>query len=249
MSAYQFHFKPGMFILVFVLATLFTVLGFWQIQRAEEKNLLQEKLLERMHTEPFEYTTALGENWQRWQYRQVILRGRFVAEKQILIDNRVHKGKAGYHVITPFIDEDTGRRILLNRGWITTGVNRNVLPDIVTPQEEVLVTGRISAVRSRPPMLARDARPDEYNKTVWSYLDVDYFKQKMSLPVEPYIVLVDSDLNDQLARDWPVKNVKIWMHIGYAIQWFVFAIFVLVLFVTACFRKTNAVEQELKDEK
>lgn len=237
MSAYQFHFKPGMFMLVFVLATLFIVLGFWQIQRAEEKNLMQEKLQERMRAEPFEYTAALGENWQLWQYRRVILRGRFIAEKQVLIDNRVHNGKAGYHVITPFIDADTGRFILLNRGWITTGVNRNVLPDIVTPKDEVLVAGRISVVRSRPPMLARDARPDEYNEKVWSYLDVDYFKQKTGLRVEPYIVLVDSDLNDQLARDWPVINTKTGMHIGYAIQWFVFAIFVVVLFVAACFRK------------
>ena len=237
MSAYQFHFKPGMFMLVFVLATLFIVLGFWQIQRAEEKNLMQEKLQERMRAEPFEYSAALGENWQLWQYRRVILRGRFIAEKQVLIDNRVHNGKAGYHVITPFIDADTGRFILLNRGWITTGVNRNVLPDIVTPKDEVLVAGRISVVRSRPPMLARDARPDEYNEKVWSYLDVDYFKQKTGLRVEPYIVLVDSDLNDQLARDWPVINTKTGMHIGYAIQWFVFAIFVVVLFVAACFRK------------
>lgn len=224
-------------MLVFVLATLFIVLGFWQIQRAEEKNLMQEKLQERMRAEPFEYTAALGENWQLWQYRRVILRGRFIAEKQVLIDNRVHNGKAGYHVITPFIDADTGRFILLNRGWITTGVNRNVLPDIVTPKDEVLVAGRISVVRSRPPMLARDARPDEYNEKVWSYLDVDYFKQKTGLRVEPYIVLVDSDLNDQLARDWPVINTKTGMHIGYAIQWFVFAIFVVVLFVAACFRK------------
>ena len=40
--------------------------------------------------------------------------------RQILIDNKVHDGRAGYHVVTPLVLAD-GRVVLVDRGWIAAG--------------------------------------------------------------------------------------------------------------------------------
>ncbi len=53
---------------------------------------------------------------------RVAAEGVFDAARQILIDNKIDEGRAGYHVVTPLVLRD-GRAVLVDRGWIAAGRN------------------------------------------------------------------------------------------------------------------------------
>ena len=82
-------------------------------------------------------------DWTTLRYRPVVATGEYLSSRQILIDNKVHSGRAGYHVVTPLALAD-GRIVLVNRGWIAQGASRSELPAAPAPSGVVSVQGRVA---------------------------------------------------------------------------------------------------------
>lgn len=238
-----FRFRWALTCGALLLSAILASFGFWQLQRAEEKKILQADIDKQTSANAIQLTQSLADNWQKHRFQKVFLTGFFETDNQRLMDNRVVNGKAGYHVITPFRVSGSDLRILINRGWVSTGNDRTILPEIFTPASEIELAGRISPPRSRPPMLSEDIKPDQYSDKVWTHLDIDYFTKKFNTKVEPYIVLAENDLKDQLIREWPRFDAKMAMHIGYAVQWFAFSFFALILWLGASFTKNTEIKK------
>src|SRR5690606_9125464 len=64
------------------------------------------------------------------RYRKVAATGRYVPDRQILLDNVVRDGMAGYYVLTPFAPDGGGPWVIVNRGWVRADFDRSVLPDV-----------------------------------------------------------------------------------------------------------------------
>src|SRR4030065_407363 len=122
------------------LLPLMIGLGMWQLDRAGQKQRLQAEY-HRRHQDPAKRLLSVLEHPEALRFRRVIARGRYEPEYQILIDNRVHQGQAGYHVLTPLRLGDGSVRVLVNRGWVPLGKDRARLPVFETPREPVEVTG------------------------------------------------------------------------------------------------------------
>ena len=75
------------------------------------------------------------------RFRQVQLLGRFDSRHQVLIDNMVQNGQAGYQVLTPFATREG--RVLVNRGWLPADPDRRILPDVSIGDSERSLTGRL----------------------------------------------------------------------------------------------------------
>src|SRR3970282_1747564 len=80
------------------LLPLMIGLGMWQLDRAGQKQRLQAEY-NRGHLEPAKHLLSVLEHPEALRFRRVAARGRYEPEYQILIDNRVHQGQAGYHVL------------------------------------------------------------------------------------------------------------------------------------------------------
>jgi surfeit locus 1 family protein len=93
---------------------LFVSLGRWQWHRGEAKQVLWTAY-ERNDSTPAPDARIDFDTAER--FKRVALAGHFDPDHQFLLDNRSHAGKPGYEVLTPFVLE-SGRRILVNRGWI-----------------------------------------------------------------------------------------------------------------------------------
>ncbi len=65
----------------------------------------------------------------------------------------------------------------------------------------------------------------------WPYLTVELYAAAKGHPVEPVVILQDPADPDGFVRSWPREMPKEGMHIGYAIQWFAFALIALVLWL------------------
>lgn len=114
--------------------------------------------------------------------RVIKVRGVYEPEFQILLDNRVYKGKAGYHVITSFRIDGSTMRILINRGWMPWGVDRQLLPKINTP----IGTMRLSGLLRCPPehcfFLENKAVVTNF-QIFWQILNLPSYQKFVDFPV------------------------------------------------------------------
>jgi surfeit locus 1 family protein len=165
-------------------------------------------------------------DWSAWRFRTVEVRGVFDARAQILIDNRIHEGRAGYHVVTPLALDD-GRIVLVNRGWIPGGRSRGELPAVPPPAGEVTVRGQIAL----PSRAYLELRREAAAGPVWQNLDLARYRDATRPAVQDVVVLQSPQgaPSDGLVRDWPMPDTGIATHRIYMVQWYLFAAMVAAL--------------------
>jgi len=123
-------------------------LGRWQLSRADEKQA-QQAVLDARADQP-----ELGhDDLQDLPYplpdtlmhRRVSLQGFWRPQYTIWLENRSHRGQAGYWVLTPLqLDAETA--VLVQRGWAPRiSQDRSVLPPVQTTLEVVEVDGVLAA--------------------------------------------------------------------------------------------------------
>ncbi|MCB1959934.1 MAG: SURF1 family protein [Rhodocyclaceae bacterium] len=195
-----------------VLVCVVTIqLGLWQTRRAEEKIALGEQLRVSAQAAPGDAAAlSAGVEWTR-----VRLRGQWVADKGIVVDNRVYQGRVGYHVYMP-LALATGETVLIKRGWLPAGPDRSVLPVLPTSTAEVDIEGRLRRPEARPYTLAAQAGEGR----LWQYLDIAAYRAWSGLPVVDVVVEQSSASDDGMVRDWPPPDLGVDRHRGYAVQWF-----------------------------
>lgn len=219
-------------IMVFVSA------GNWQGRRMHEKERLraQHDAAARAAPAPLPVLAGVAE-WDAWRYRPVRLEGTFDAARGIFIDNRVHGGRAGYHVVTPLELAD-GRVVLVNRGWVAQGPTRAELPSVPTPGGRVVVAGQVNIPAAGYLELARQ----EPVGRLWQNLDPARFAGASGIPVLP--IVVEETAPDSgaagLVRAWPAPDFGVDKHRGYRLQWYALAVLTAALLAFFLLRRRRA---------
>ncbi len=212
------------------LVPVFVGLGVWQLQRAEEKKLLQQEYDQRANETP----RRIGGQWQRMEelrFRHVVARGEYDPNYQILVDNRVHRGMAGYHVVTPLKLEGGETRVLVNRGWVELGASREQLPPIDTPRGIQEISGVATVPAEKVFTLGAPEPPDRGWQPVLLHLDMQRYAASVPFSVQPVVVLLDANVAGGFTREWSRLDAGIAVHRGYAVQWFALAGLAAVIFV------------------
>lgn len=211
-------------VLVAVLVPLFVSLGDWQWRKAAAKEERQATLDARAHEAALPLT-ANPVDPDEMRYRRVTVRGTFEPRHQILIENRFHRGRIGYHVVTPLrIEAGTPNdmRVLVNRGWIPAGRDRNDLPSFSTPDGPVDLTAIATPPGTRFLYLGKEVT-DQAQPLVWQNLDLARYRRLVDFPLQPVVLLLSPESAAGFVRDWPRPDERIERHRGYAWQWFGFA--------------------------
>ena len=217
-------------------------LGQWQLHRAEFKRHLQAEY-DRYQTAPAHRLGPALEAVKDLRFRRLTARGYYDGAHQILLDNRVHQGQAGYHVITPLQIQGGATRVLVNRGWVTTGPDRQRLPAVAPPAGLVEVTG-VATVPVRGFQLGATRAADACWQCVWPYLEVAEYAQVAPFPVQPVMVLLDPDgPGDGLVRQWQRLDAGIKTHQGYALTWFSLAAALAAIYVLVNIHKEPDVDR------
>jgi surfeit locus 1 family protein len=223
-----------------VLLPLFLYLGYWQLQRAEEKRLLQEEYDTRANG-PAVQVERQVQRAEELRFYRVVARGHYETDHQILIDNRVHQGRVGYHVITPLRLENSEVRLLVNRGWIAIGEGRDRLPAIDTPAGLQQITGVATVPAEKYFTLAK---PEPGWQRVWQNMEMMRYTAAVPFPVQPVVVLLDPDISGGFTRDWSRLDAGISVHQGYAFQWFMLAAALASIYLFMSLRRRGAGQPE-----
>jgi surfeit locus 1 family protein len=151
-----------------------------------------------------------------------VVRGRFDTGHQFLLDNRVHREQAGYHVITPLHIEGSDMRVLVNRGWIPALASHSEQPRVVTPTGIVELHGVAVVPGSRFFTLGNEPAGSAW-QGVWQNLDLARFASLVSWPVQPVVLQLAPEAPAGFAREWPRPDDRLERHLSYAYQWYGFA--------------------------
>ena len=219
-------FKPGKRITIFFVffALLFFVLGLWQIERGQAKTGIIDEFNANLESEP-QYLDDQAKKWDR-----VFVRGTWENSRQILIDNVIHRGVAGYKVLTPLRVLESDKLVLVDRGWIKRNKYRENLPDIDLLENELTVSGILESPELGLVLSDDLVSPD------WP---------KVSQTKNPNVLLKEYDENTYnliLLADPVLKNsleyIKITptnmmpsKHYGYAAQWFSMFLVLCLMFI------------------
>lgn len=203
-------------------------LGFWQLSRAAEKRALQLAVDTNAHLAGLtELALAALPDPTKLLFQPVDVRGRWVPERTVFLDNRPMDAKVGFYVITPLRLEGSAAVVLVQRGWVQRNfVDRAAVPAVSTPSGVVQVTGRIAPPPGKLYELGR-AAPGVIRQN----LDIGEFGVESGLSLMPVSILQTGAVADGLARDWSAVNVGVEKHLGYAFQWFGLSALIAILYV------------------
>ncbi len=228
--------KTGLSILALIVLSSMVSLGFWQLHRAHEKQVMQNELNQRQSVQ-LNLNTQAADVSDR--FSQASMSGRYLAKHTALLDNQVHSGQVGYHVLTPFQIDDSGLIILVNRGWVPVGESRQQKPLITTPDTTLSLLGRLNLPLSKPVFWDDELSPVQ--EGAWQYLDLLHYQQINKLKILPLLLELDKTLDRAggYVRQWRTYDDQ-WVerHRAYAFQWFSMAVVFLIMCVYV-YRKTR----------
>jgi len=214
--------------------TLFVGLGMWQLERADYKQSVQSKFEQRLGEPYQEFSLEIDLN--DIEYRKLIVKGRYDNDHNILVDNQIHRGKAGYHVLTPLQLTDSDYIILVNRGWAEWGASRESLPQIPAATNSGGVAG-IANFPTEPAMRLGGSKLSEHWPQLVRYVDIEALQEQFSGRLLPVALWLAPEKAGNYVRDWNPVWMRPEKSRAYATQWFSFAVLALVFFVILNLRK------------
>jgi surfeit locus 1 family protein len=242
----RFRFSWVPFMAAAMLVAIGVALGNWQTRRAHEKEAI-EAALQARDAEPaiaLDATLARdpGHAADAWEFRRVRVKGRFVREWPLYLDNRPFERRAGFYMLMPFRIAGSDKAVLVARGWLPRDPqDRFRLPATPVPTGEVEIDGSIRRHPSRVYQFGASAplRPGAIVQNV----SVDEFAAASGLALLPFIIEqggrdgAGAPHDDGLVRDWPRPSLGADKHRGYAFQWYGLAVAAFLFFIVTGFRR------------
>ncbi|HED17964.1 MAG TPA: SURF1 family protein [Gammaproteobacteria bacterium] len=226
------EFSPGRWptAVTLVLLGLLISLGFWQLDRAEQKRALldqygggQKQTVLQLEAD---LKSAAGLN-----YRNAVVTGHYDSGHQFLLDNRTHAGQVGYEVLTPFSIRDANVAVLVNRGWIPLGASRDRLPEVTVREDQQQISGRLKIPPKKVFMLGEE---DPRQGWPWRIqrIRIEALSAELGRPLLPVVFLLDAEQPDGYTRKWrPLTGFGPERNVAYAVQWFGLAVTLLIIYL------------------
>jgi cytochrome oxidase assembly protein ShyY1 len=211
-------------VLVVLLAAVFIALGFWQLDRNQEKHD-KDNAAKAAFAAPAPALAAAGE--EQPPGARVEVRGTYDAQSEALLRNRVRDGEGGYDVLTALVLDD-GTAVVVDRGWVARNDVDRERVDLDPPAGEVTVRGPVGGNR---PLEPDDTVDERAGRRALPRVDLAEI-QRDGAP-ELRNVYITAQYQDPASPDGipslptppPSDDVN---HLHYALQWFAFALIPLI---------------------
>jgi cytochrome oxidase assembly protein ShyY1 len=236
------HFSVSPIPLVVTLAAFVVMckLGFWQLDRAEQKRQQIQVFSQQgeVTTEEISQLTKLTSPQQvtKLNGRKVNLQGAILKNTVWLLDNQTYQGKVGYSVITPMLLNGSQSQVLVNWGWVQAGKYRTELPSIQLPNK-VSLTGILRTTDFEQFSLQQEQLSDGWPKRVQSVSSV--IKSVDKNLVLPILVYANTHIKIQYPQTYKPVVMPPEKHQAYALQWFLLALACLVIFAFASYKNSK----------
>ena len=173
------------------------------------------------------------------EFARVDMGGRYDSMHQFLQDNRTHRGRAGYHVLTPFRTERHGA-VLVNRGWVPAAPDRTSLPEIGVPGTESRLEGTVRLPREDLFVLGDTGYATSGWPRVVQRVELAAMQHSLGYPLATWLVNLDPAAQHGYLRDWrAAPGLTPDRHRGYAFQWFALATALFAIWVAVNLKRSR----------
>jgi surfeit locus 1 family protein len=211
-------------------------LGFWQLDRLAQRRAYNAALVHQLALPPLSLAgdalpveLKAGGDLAALKNRSASARGTYDFSHQVVLKLQNWEGQPGVHLITPLLIEGSSRvvlAVLVDRGWVPYAE--------ATPQSQrqfdepgpVTVTGLIQLSQTLPAAQAASAQPAS-PQAEWYRLDIAALQAQMPYPLLPVYIQQSPPPGGNVKLPYrvePVFDLSDGPHLGYAVQWYIFAL-------------------------
>jgi surfeit locus 1 family protein len=199
-------------VFALTVAALCVGLGFWQLHRLRLRRGHNARILAARARPPLDLE-GRGLSADSARDRRIRARGVYDYAHERVWAGRTREGAPGVAVLTPLRLPD-GSAVFVDRGWVPSADARHADLTAWREPESVVVTGLgLPAPRERG-----DVRPS-------------VLADSLPYPLLPFVVQVlpaDSARTRPAPLRWPAATPGEGPHLSYAIQWFSFAVIIVI---------------------
>lgn len=222
-------------LVLFAVAATCVRLGFWQLDRMRQRRALNAALKSRLTAPPVALETTPLDT-AGWLFRRVSVSGRLDNERTIVLPGRSYRGAPGVHVLTPLLlPEAGGAAVLVDRGWVPAADGATVDLDALVADSPVSATGLVlpfpgrEARLGQPTEASTPSAPPAGFRRVWFSMDEKALRQQFPYALgEVLVQLLPAEDAGTLPVRLAAPDLDPGPHLGYAIQWFSFAVIGLI---------------------
>ena len=216
-------------LVVLVVAAACVRLGFWQLDRLDQRQARNERLAARLDEAPLTVTAAIADT-VGLSYRRARAAGSFDHDRSIVLPGRSYRGSPGVHVLTPLRLAESPAAFLVNRGWVPAADAATIDLERLRSAADTVVTGLLLPVPGRGSSLARAAtvEGDSAFRRVWFAIDERAMRAQFPYPLLDVQLQLLPTGSRGSPRPLPPPALDEGSHRGYAFQWFSFATIAIV---------------------
>ena len=225
------QFRPLLWPTLFSIVSFLVLisLGTWQVKRLFWKNNLISN-----YTEKFEKNKILYEKSFKYdstqEFRRVLIKGKFLNNKETLIIGKTYEGNAGFHLVTPILTNEN-KVVLINRGWISEKLKLQKSRLFTIIEEEVTIDGIIRKPQLKGYFVPKNDIKDDF----WFTIKPNEIKkarelEKYSFEENFFIDAIRNKNNRKLPIAALGKPNFRNQHLSYAITWYSLALTLLIIY-------------------
>jgi surfeit locus 1 family protein len=221
-------------LLALTLVVAFVNFGFWQLRRLDQAKQRNEVIEARSAMADLSPAEALRHDGSL-NYLPVAASGTYAPQNELLLRGRSLGGSPGFNVLTPLLLDESagelaGKALLVERGWVPYDMDSVPVQAALPPQGTVRVRGVLHDPQVPPAgalagLAAHDPATGALTQSF--YVDVARLQPQMPFVLLPAYLTLSEQLPPtagQLPQALPAEVHDLGPHLGYAIQWFSFAL-------------------------
>lgn len=221
-------------LLVIAAVIVMIRLGLWQLDRLDQRRAFNARVEEQLAQSALEISEEnLRADLYNMEYREAIVLGEYDHDRQVVLRNQDWQGRLGVHLLTPLIIQGSDQAIMVNRGWIPYEDFEAGKLSKFDESGLVEVNGVIRRSQTKPRIGGRaDQIPAEGEPPLqaWNWINVGGIAGQLPYELLPvYLQGSPEPSRDQMPYRTQLElDLNEGSHLGYAFQWFTFALILAI---------------------
>jgi surfeit locus 1 family protein len=205
-------------------------LAIWQLERLQERRVFNARVQDQLDQPPLTLEARTpSDELSTMAYRAVVVRGEFDFTQEVALRGQSWNGKLGARLLTPLRIAGSDRAVLVDRGWIPYEETENGRWPQYAQPGVVAVRGQLRASHQQTGFgFQTDPTPLPGERlTAWNQANVESIGAQIPYPLLPVYLQQAPDTDPDTVLPYAglsPLDLSDGSHLGYAGQWFMFAI-------------------------
>lgn len=220
-------------LLVIAAVAVMVRLGIWQLDRLQQRRAFNARVQTQIDQPVLELNrivepNALDQDLSSMEYRDVEVTGEYDPSGEVVLRNQVWENLLGVHLLTPLKIAGSDQTVLVNRGWVPFDDFTSGELSQYNESGVVKIQGVIRNPQTKPDVGGHaDQVPTSGDEKLmaWNVVNVDGIESQLPYPLLPIYIQASPDPSWTALpyRSEVELDLTEGPHMGYAIQWFIFA--------------------------